>query len=195
MGAAAIQQRVARAFKRDGTPPPDGEAAGLAADLAEAAAEFVESVQIVNGRIELRFGRSADAAIMGSVLSLTPFETAEQDVVWVCGNRAPGVGLQPLGFMGGAAPSDAGVDDDRPPLPAARPAADRRPGDHRKTSVGHVWISVWSATIARLWSQARRERPGRNEHGSTEAGRPRAERKCRPVCRAWARSGCGSARR
>ncbi len=102
MGAAAIQQRVARAFKRDGAPPPDLNAAGLAADLAEAAAEFVESVQIVNGRIELHFGRSADAAIMGSVLSLTPFETAEQDVVWICGNRAPSVGLQPLGFVGGS---------------------------------------------------------------------------------------------
>ena len=91
-----------RAFRRDGTPPPDHETVALAADLAEAAAEFVESVEIVNGRIELRFGRSADEAIMGSVLSLTPFETAEQDVVWVCGNRAPSVGLQPLGFIGGA---------------------------------------------------------------------------------------------
>ena len=49
MGAAAIQQRVARAFKRDGTPPPDLEAAGLAADLAEAAAEFVESVRSWTG--------------------------------------------------------------------------------------------------------------------------------------------------
>ena len=28
MGAAAIQQRVARAFRRDGTPPPDRDAAG-----------------------------------------------------------------------------------------------------------------------------------------------------------------------
>ena len=102
MGAAAIQQRVARAFSATVLRLRTLKAAGLAADLAEAAAEFVESVQIVNGRIELHFGRSADAAIMGSVLSLTPFETAEQDVVWICGNRAPSVGLQPLGFVGGS---------------------------------------------------------------------------------------------
>ena len=115
---AAIQQRVARAFERDGTPPPDLEAAGLAADLAEAAAEFVESVQIVNGRIELRFGRSADAAIMGSVLSLTPFETAEQDVVWICGNRRTERRATTPRFRRRIAPGDAGVDHDRRPLPA-----------------------------------------------------------------------------
>ena len=51
--------------------------------------------EIFDGRIELRFGRSADAAIAGSVLSLTPFETAEQDVVWVCGNGRRASGYNP----------------------------------------------------------------------------------------------------
>jgi hypothetical protein len=107
LGAAAIQQRVAMEFKRDGAPPL--ETAGLGAELAEAATEFVESVEIVHGRIDLRFGHSADEAIAGSILSLTPFETAEQDIVWVCGNRAPSVGLQPLGFMNGPARAATGL--------------------------------------------------------------------------------------
>jgi type IV pilus assembly protein PilA len=101
IGAAGIQSRVVSAFERDGTPPLDRRAAGLADSGTDPLMEYVESVEIVNGRIELRFGGKADEAIEGNVLSLTPFETAEQDVVWVCGNRAPGVGLQPLGFMNG----------------------------------------------------------------------------------------------
>jgi type IV pilus assembly protein PilA len=101
-GATDIQERVGRAFERDGVPPADRLAAGLLYDATDPVAEYVESIEIVDGRIELRFGGSADEAITGSVLSLTPFETADRDVVWVCGNRAPSVGLQPLGFMSGS---------------------------------------------------------------------------------------------
>jgi hypothetical protein len=72
---------------------PTGEPAGGA---------YVDNIEIVDGRIDLRFGRAADAAIAGQVLSLTPFETADLEVVWVCGSAVPGVGLQPLGFSGGS---------------------------------------------------------------------------------------------
>lgn len=100
-GAAGVQARVVRAFKRDGTPPRDRHAANLPADAANEVTAYVESVEIVDGRVELRFGQRAAEAIKGRVLSLTPFETAEQEVVWVCGNRRPGVGLQPMGFAAG----------------------------------------------------------------------------------------------
>jgi len=33
---------------------------------------------------------------------LTPFESANRDLFWVCGNRIAGAGLQPLGFANGA---------------------------------------------------------------------------------------------
>jgi hypothetical protein len=103
-GAAGVQARIVRAFKRDGTPPRDRHAANLPADAVNevtAYVEFVESIEIVDGRVELRFGQRAAEAIKGRVLSLTPFETAEQEVVWVCGNRRAGVGLQPMGFAAG----------------------------------------------------------------------------------------------
>ena len=57
----------------------------------------------MRGRVDVRFGRNADDAIAGRTLSLTPFETADQRVVWLCGNKLPGPGLEPLGFAGGAA--------------------------------------------------------------------------------------------
>jgi len=99
--AVPLQHRVAHAFRSSGVPPgndlvreqPTGELAGSA---------YVDNIEIIDGRIDLRFGRAADAALAGHVLSLTPFETADLDVVWVCGSAVPGVGLHPLGFSGGS---------------------------------------------------------------------------------------------
>ena len=83
---------------RTSTPP-----ASRLTSPTSALAEFVESVQDREraDRAALRSQRGRGPS-WGSVLSLTPFETAEQDVVWICGNRAPSVGLQPLGFVGGS---------------------------------------------------------------------------------------------
>ena len=97
--AQPLQHRVAQVFRSSGEPPSD--------DRGQRTAElgggtYVNSIAIVDGRIDLRFGRAADAAIAGRVLSLTPFETANLEVVWVCGSAAPGVGLHPLGFSGGS---------------------------------------------------------------------------------------------
>jgi type II secretory pathway pseudopilin PulG len=60
-----------------------------------------ETIGVSNGRIDLRFGAAAGAALRGRTISLTPYETLEREVVWVCGNRVPGVGLNPLGFLSG----------------------------------------------------------------------------------------------
>jgi prepilin-type N-terminal cleavage/methylation domain-containing protein len=100
--ATGIQDSVATAFRRAGVPPTDRLSAGLPADPGVAPATNVDSIDIANGRIEIRFSSGADAAIAGRTLSLTPFETADQEIVWVCGNKIPNVGLEPLGFAGGA---------------------------------------------------------------------------------------------
>jgi hypothetical protein len=99
--AVPLKHRIAHAFRSSGVPPgndlvraqPMGELAG---------GTYVDNIDIIDGRIDLRFGRAADAAIAGRVLSLTPFETADLEVVWVCGSAVPGVGLHPLRFSGGA---------------------------------------------------------------------------------------------
>ncbi|HUO68273.1 MAG TPA: pilin [Gammaproteobacteria bacterium] len=100
--AARAQRQVAQSYQRDGDPPADREAAGLSAAKNDDRGEYVDSIDIVNGRIDLHFGNAADAAIAGRTLSLTPFESASRDVFWVCGNRVAGVGLRPLGFANGA---------------------------------------------------------------------------------------------
>jgi type IV pilus assembly protein PilA len=53
---------------------------------------YVSSVEIVDGRIDVTFGGPlAHQDIIGTVLSLTPYETSANSVVWRCGNApAPG---------------------------------------------------------------------------------------------------------
>jgi type IV pilus assembly protein PilA len=108
--ARYAQHQVTRAFRRAGTPPADREAAGLGEAAAGSEGRYVEETRVVDGRIDLVFGAAANAVLAGRTLSLTPFETAAGEVVWVCGSKPPGVGLKPLGFAGGG------------PLPVQPPA-------------------------------------------------------------------------
>ena len=98
----SVRDRAAAAFRSTGLPPRDRLAAGIDAARDPAWGDYVADVDVIDGRVEIRFGLAADDAIAGRTLSITPFETIDQRVVWVCGNRLPDVGLKPLGFSGGA---------------------------------------------------------------------------------------------
>jgi len=99
--AAQAERQVAQSFQRDGDPPANREAAGLSPATSDDRGRYVDSIDVVNGRIDLHFGDAADPAIAGRTLSLTPFESVSRDVFWVCGNRVAGAGLRPLGFANG----------------------------------------------------------------------------------------------
>ena len=102
--AGPAQRLVVAAFRENGAPPADAAATGIDATARGLLSiPRVASLEVANGRIDLHFGADADAAIAGKTLSLTPFETADNEVVWVCGGRPPGVGLEPLGFAAGGA--------------------------------------------------------------------------------------------
>jgi len=100
--AEHAKRQVTQSFERDGDPPANREAAGLSRAKGDDHGPYVDSIEIVDGRIDLHFGNAADAAIAGHTLSLTPFESVSREVFWVCGNRVAGVGLKPLGFANGA---------------------------------------------------------------------------------------------
>jgi hypothetical protein len=99
--AKYAQHQVTHAFRRTGTPPHDRAAAGLSDDGPDSQGRYVAEMRVVDGRVDLVFGAEADVAIAGRILSLTPFETADREVVWVCGSKPPGLGLKPLGFTAG----------------------------------------------------------------------------------------------
>jgi prepilin-type N-terminal cleavage/methylation domain-containing protein len=100
--SARAQEHITKSFKRYGEPPADRESAGLSRAKSDDSGPYVDSLDVVDGRIDLHFGNGADAVIAGHTLSLTPFESASLDVFWICGNRIPSTGLYPLGFANGA---------------------------------------------------------------------------------------------
>ena len=99
--AKYAQDQVTRTFRRTGSPPADAASAGFSIDDLGDMSRDVAEIRIVDGRVDLVFGAEAGGALEGRTLSLTPFETADRQVVWVCGSKEPGVGLQPLGFASG----------------------------------------------------------------------------------------------
>jgi type IV pilus assembly protein PilA len=100
--ASTAQRLIVTAFRRTGMSPRDFEATGIDATARPLLmGTYLDSVEVHNGRVDLHFGERADRAIAGKTLSLTPFETAGREVVWICGNEIPGVGLSPLGFAAG----------------------------------------------------------------------------------------------
>ena len=113
--AGPAQHLVVAAFRENGAPPADAAATGIDATVRDLLSiPHVESLEVLNGRIDLRFGADADSAIAGKTLSLTPFETADHEVVWVCGGQPPDVGLEPLGFAAGgpqAVSIDTSIED------------------------------------------------------------------------------------
>jgi hypothetical protein len=104
------QDLVAASFEITGVPPLDAPAIGVDETMRRfLAATYVDSFKIHNGRIDVRFGARAARVIAGQTLSLTPYETADRRIVWICGNETPGVGLNPLGFAGGTAQATQGT--------------------------------------------------------------------------------------
>jgi type IV pilus assembly protein PilA len=93
--ASGLTSTIADSFRRRGEVPTKLPLADLQVS------PFIESITVVDGRIDVLFGGQADLEIAGRRISLTPYETVERDVVWVCGNEKPGPGLEPLGFASG----------------------------------------------------------------------------------------------
>ena len=99
--AAVAKTPVIDSFYVQGEAPANRAAAGLSANPTDTVGNYVSSVDVVNGRIDITFGNSAHAQISGRTLSLTPYESAGLDISWVCANQIPGLGLNPMGFSGG----------------------------------------------------------------------------------------------
>ena len=96
-----VQTLVAHTFDRTGVPLlSEGDTPALVSPPHR----YIETVTIERGRIAIRFGSDADERLRGRSLYLTPFETVDGEVSWLCGNRPADVGLYPLGLFGGTAP-------------------------------------------------------------------------------------------
>jgi type IV pilus assembly protein PilA len=110
--ASSAKAPVVDAFSRDAAPPAGRVEAGLSAAPTDSAGSYVSQVDIDNGRIDIMFGNRAHADIQGDTLSLTPYLTDGNSIVWRCGSAPPPDG-QPIRGGGEAAVYQSGSLDPR----------------------------------------------------------------------------------
>ncbi len=85
--AAGVKVPIVDAYRNDGTAPVDRAAAGMSADPTDSRGSYVSQLVVDNGRVDITFsGPRAHQAIIGKTLSLTPYISAGNTVMWRCGN-------------------------------------------------------------------------------------------------------------
>lgn len=85
--AGSAKVPITDAYTRDGVAPIDRAAAGMPPDPAGTPGGYVRNVSISNGRIDVTFGGAlAHTEIVDETVSITPYETGGNTVVWRCGN-------------------------------------------------------------------------------------------------------------
>lgn len=106
--AEAAKVPIVETYTNDGAAPANRVAAGMTANPSDTRGAYVSQVAVNNGRVDVTFGGPrAHADIVGKSVSMTPYETLGNTVVWRCGNAtAPGGNL----LNGGAAHLNATVD-------------------------------------------------------------------------------------
>jgi type IV pilus assembly protein PilA len=103
---AFAKARIADTFLDRGEAPANRTVAGLTAPPTDTSGKYVQSLDVVDGVLVIRFGNEANAAIQGLDLTMTPFETPELGIAWRCGTAADPAGLAPLGTSSGGTVAD-----------------------------------------------------------------------------------------
>lgn len=91
--AAGAKVPIVDAYTNSGVAPANRAAAGMTPQATDTSGSYVSSVEIVDGRIDIRFGGPlAHQDIIGETLTVTPYETPGNTVIWRCGNAAAPAG-------------------------------------------------------------------------------------------------------
>ena len=93
--AGSAKVPIVDAYTNGGIAPTNRAAVGMTPLASDSRGNYVSSVEIVDGRIDVTFGGPlAHQDLVGTVLSMTPYETSAYSVLWRCGNApAPGGNL------------------------------------------------------------------------------------------------------
>ena len=104
--AAGAKVPVVDAYTNGGVAPANRAAAGMTPLATDSRGSYVSSVDIVDGRIDITFGGPlAHQDIIGATVSVTPYESADNTVVWRCGAAPPPGGALLNGGAGHIAPT------------------------------------------------------------------------------------------
>ena len=107
--AAGAKAPVVDAYIQTGVAPARRVEAGMTPDATDTSGNYVSSVEIVNGRVDISFGGPlAHQDIIDDTLSVTPYITEGNTVTWRCGNAPAPAGAL---LEGGAAHQAPTVED------------------------------------------------------------------------------------
>jgi type IV pilus assembly protein PilA len=98
--AAGAKAPIVDGFTNSGVAPIDRAAAGMSPDPTDSRGSYVRQVAVTNGRLDVTFGGPrSHQAIIDKTLSLTPYVTLGDTIIWRCGNAAApgGVGTTRMG--------------------------------------------------------------------------------------------------
>jgi type IV pilus assembly protein PilA len=103
--AAAAKTAVAETFLNRGTAPANRTAAGMTNAATDTEGKYVASVEVANGVITITYGNEAHQRIATETLTLTPYASGDDSVVWRCGNAPVPGGLSEINGATYVAPS------------------------------------------------------------------------------------------
>ncbi len=83
--AAAAKAAVAETFLNRGAAPANREEAGMTPTDTDTQGKYVSSIDVDNGTIVITFGNEAHARIATNTLTLNPWVSNDDSVVWQCG--------------------------------------------------------------------------------------------------------------
>jgi len=91
--AAGAKVPIVDAYTNGGVAPANRAAAGMTPLATDSRGSYVSAVEITDGRIDVQFGGPlAHQDIIGETLSVTPYETTGNTIIWRCGNAAAPIG-------------------------------------------------------------------------------------------------------
>jgi type IV pilus assembly protein PilA len=80
--ASAVETGAAEYFANVGSFPTDLSSAGISSSPS---GKYVTSIGITTGSIVVVYGNQVNSAVTGKHLAITPYLSANNDIVWVCG--------------------------------------------------------------------------------------------------------------
>jgi len=100
--AALAKAPIMDRYLERGVPPANRAQAGMTPNPTDTQGKYVSGVDVTNGRVTITFGNSANVVIKNATLTVTPYETPDNSVVWRCGYAPAPAGLNPMGTATGS---------------------------------------------------------------------------------------------
>ena len=86
--AIGAKTPVVDSYNMTGSPPVDRAAAGMTPLATDTQGKYVSQVEVVDGRVDIKFGKDVHQDIFDDTLSVTPYVSAGGSVIWRCGGAA-----------------------------------------------------------------------------------------------------------